>query len=380
MRLLVIGALLEGALATIPTTMKAVRANGDGCQAPFNCLKIENVELPMPLPRGHVLIKVAGTSVNPSDVDRVENAGCVFGCGADIAGTVVACPQAYLGGCTKWKVGDEVWGLSEGAYSEYVDAPNDVVGLKPKSLSMSDAGSIPEVALTSFMSLKRTATEPRTPIPSGSPWANGKFSNLTVVVTAGGGGTGFIGIQMAKAWGAKHIVTSTTSAEGFAFVKSLGADIVIDYKVQDIFDSLPDNSVDIVYDNYAKEGTADKAMRTIRPGGIYLMTPQLGSPLNGECYLKGTQGPPCLSANPKKGVRQLNYVTGPDFHDYGQQALEEIKDMFDAGKLLPHVDKEFPLDDAAKAFAYSAGSGEGGVGHHFGKIAMSVSSAATVIV
>lgn len=186
------------------------------------------------------------------------------------------------------------------------------------------------------------------------------------MVTAGGGGTGFIGIEMAKAWGAKHIATATTSAAGFEFVKSLGADIVTDYKVQDIFDYLPENSVDIFYDNYAKEGTADKAMKALRPGGIYLMMP------HGECYSKKIQGPPCLSANPKKGVRQLNYVTGPDFLAYGLQGLDEMRELFQAGKLSAHIDKSYSLEDAAKAFTYSAGPGEGGVGHHFGKIAISI--------
>eukprot|EP00931_Biecheleriopsis_adriatica_P107527 TRINITY_DN81867_c0_g1_i1.p1 TRINITY_DN81867_c0_g1~~TRINITY_DN81867_c0_g1_i1.p1 ORF type:complete len:387 (-),score=42.77 TRINITY_DN81867_c0_g1_i1:104-1264(-) len=352
---------------SVPTQMKSVRTNG-ACQTPFNCVEVKSVAVPRPK-QGQALIHVAATSVNPSDVDTVEFGGCVLGCGADVAGTVVECP-----GCTKLEVGDEVWTLANSAYSEYVVADESLIALKPKSLALSAAGTIPEVALTSYMSLKRTATQPGTPIPSGSPWTNGNFSNLTVVITAGGGGTGFIGIELAKAWGAKHIVTSTTSAEGFAFVKSLGADVVTDYKVQNIFDFLPDNSVDIVYDNYAKEGTADKAMRTIRPGGVYLMMP------HGECYTKMIQGPPCLAANPKKGVRQLNYVTGPDFQAHALQALEELTGLFEAGKLSPHVDKTYSLDDAAKAFTYSAGPGEGGVGHHFGKIAISVPSVSEMIV
>lgn len=73
------------------------------------------------------------------------------------------------------------------------------------------------------------------------------------------------------------------------------------------------DTVDIVYDNYGAEGTADKAMRTIRKGGVYLLMP------HGECYSKRTQGPPCLSAKPKTGVRQVNYVTGPDFVLHGLQ-------------------------------------------------------------
>jgi NADPH:quinone reductase-like Zn-dependent oxidoreductase len=77
------------------------------------------------------------------------------------------------------------------------------------------------VGLTSLLSLKRTGSLPGTPLPKGSPWASANYTNLTVVVTAGSGGTGFVGLQMAKAWGAKHIATSTTG-EGIAFVKTLG--------------------------------------------------------------------------------------------------------------------------------------------------------------
>lgn len=345
----------------VPATMRSVRTSG-GCVTPFTCVNIQTVPVPKPSD-GEALIRIGGTSVNPSDVDTVQNGGCTAGCGADIAGTVVACPC-----CNKLKPGDEVWTLASSAYAEYAVSSEARTTLKPKSLAMTEAATIPEVGLTSFMSLKRTGSLPGTPIPSGSPWTSGNFSNLTIVITAGAGGTGFIGIELAKAWGAKHIATSTTSPEGVAFVKSLGADIVFDYKVQDIFASLPDNSVDIVYDNYAKEGTADKAMRVLRPGGTYLMMP------HGECYMKKTQGPPCLSANPKEGVRQLNYVTAPDFEAHALQGLEELKDLIDAGKILPHIGKTYSLGQAAEAFAYSAGSGEGGVGHHFGKIAISVAS------
>lgn len=74
----------------------------------------------------------------------------------------------------------------------------------------------------------------------------------------------------------------------------------------DIFDALPDDSVDIVYDNYGADGTADKAMPKIRSGGVYLLMP------HGECFVSKSQKPPCLSAHPKPGVSQVNYDTGSD--------------------------------------------------------------------
>lgn len=353
--------LVVSTVAVAAESMRALRTNG-ACGTPFQCVDIKTVAIPTPK-QGEVLIRVNATSVNPSDVDTVEAGGCTQGCGADVTGTVVACP-----GCKRLKVGDTVWTLASGAYSDYVVGQEAMTGRLPPSLDIHSAATIPEVGLTSYLSLKRTGSMPGSPLPASSPWASGNFSNLTVLITAGAGGTGFIGIELAKAWGAKHIATSTTGADGFRFVKSVGATYVTDYKTQDIFSTLPDNSIDIVYDNYGAEGTADKAMRTIRPGGVYLMMP------HGECYSKKTQGPPCLSANPKEGVRQLNYVTAPDFEAHALQGLDELRELFEAGQLSPHIAKTFSLDDAAKAFAYSAGSGEGGVGHHFGKIAISVTA------
>ena len=143
-----------------------------------------------------------------------------------------------------------------------------------------------------------------------------------------------------------------------------------DYKKMDIFDTLDDDSVDIVYDNYGAEGTADKAMRTLRAGGTYLLMP------HGECYSQKTQGPPCLSAHPKPGVRQVNYVTSVDFEQYALQGLDELKAMVEGGHITPTVDRTYSLSATAAAFNYSAGPGEGGVGDHIGKISISVKGGA----
>ena len=164
------------------------------------------------------------SSVNPSDRDTVEGGGCTHGCGADIAGRVVACP-----GCHRLKVGDNVLTLGSPAYAEYAVVPEDRTGLKPSSLDFLPAGTIPEVGLTSWLSLKRSGSTFPSPLPAGSPWPAVKYPNLTIAITAGSGGTGFIAIEMAKAWGAKHILTSTSGVAGFSFVRSLGATWVSDY-------------------------------------------------------------------------------------------------------------------------------------------------------
>jgi len=350
--------LLPSAMAA--RTMRQVRALGP-CAKPFaSCVRVASVPFPEPRP-GYALVSVNGTSVNPSDVDTVEYGGCTLGCGNDVAGTVLTCEN-----CTRLRPGDRVWGAGSPAYAEAVSAPEAAFALAPGNVPLEQAGTIPEVGLTSLFSLKRTGSLPSDPMPSGSPWDRNRTLNLSVVITAGSGGTGFIGIEIAKAYGAAHIATAATGAEEIAFVRRLGATYVADYKREDLLASLPADSVDVVYDNYGAEGTADKAMRALRKGGVYLLLP------HGECYVKKTQGPPCLSANPKPGVRQINYDTSPDFAQYSTQGLQELTRLFEAGVLTAQIARTFRgLESAAAAFNFSAGGGAGGVsGNHFGKIAL----------
>jgi alcohol dehydrogenase len=348
----------DQAVSALSTSMLEVRARGF-CEAPFDdCVSLTSVDV-YAEKTGYALIQVNSSSVNPSDVDSVEGGACSLGCGADVAGTIVSCP-----GCERLQEGDEVWTLASKTYAEFVSTPEANVGVRPSAISFTDAGTIPQVGVTSYMSLKRTdpGSPPGTTMPPGKPWANKE--NVTVVITAGSGGTGFIGIQLAKTWGAVNIITTSTG-DGIAFCESLGATQVFDYMVEDVFDALPADSVDYVYDNYGAEGTADKAMNALRTGGVYLLLP------HSECFVTGSQSPPCLSANPKEGVAQYNYVTGPDYAAYTLQGLDELKDLFDAGSISPRIDKVFPMSDIAAAFNYSAGEGEGGVtSGHYGKIAV----------
>merc|ERR1711959_567825 len=98
------------------------------------------------------------------------------------------------------------------------------------------------------------------------------MGNLSVVVTSGQGGTGFMAVPLAKALGATRVITAA-SGSGIDFVKSLGADVVIDYHKQKLSDALPTDSVDIVFDNFGAKGTADEMMHAIRSGGAFVVLP-----------------------------------------------------------------------------------------------------------
>ena len=84
--------------------------------------------------------------------------------------------------------------------------------------------------------------------------------------------------------------------------------------------------------------------------------------------------PPCLSAHPKAGVRQLNYDTGPDFGAHALVALDELAGLVASGSLRATVGKTFSLEDVARAFNFSSGGGEGGVSEHVGKISLAVAA------
>jgi len=196
-------------------------------------------------------------------------------------------------------VGDEVW-MFGGQYAEYAVVPCGTVGLKPKSLAWHEAGTTPTAAATSMQCLQAT---------------NMSLTNLTVVVTRGNGNTGFMGVQLAKALGASTVITTATG-NGIDVMKKAGADMVIDYKKEDLFDVLGFDSVDVVYDTLGLPGTADKAMPAIRSGGVFVT-------------LFGGNGGKA-SDYPKSGVRQ---VPSCGTEEKGTEELDTLAKLFDAGKL-----------------------------------------------
>ena len=115
-------------------------------------------------------------------------------------------------------------------------------------------------------------------------------------------------------------------------------------------------------------GSADKAAKKLRTGGVYLLLP------HGSCYETKSQLPPCLSAHPKPGTHQYNYATSDDFRKYARQGLDALANFVDDGHIKLTIDKTFGLAEISKAFNYSSGPGSGGVGSHFGKILVNVAA------
>jgi NADPH:quinone reductase-like Zn-dependent oxidoreductase len=201
-----------------------------------------------------VLVRVQAASINP--LDRMIRDGEMktilpykvpFVLGNDLAGVVIAVGSAV----TRFKVGDEVYARPDkdriGTFAELIAVHQDDVAIKPAALTIEEAASLPLVALTSWQVLvERARIQP----------------GQKVLIHAGSGGLGTIAIQRAKHLGA-HVAT-TTSTANVDLVKSLGADVVVDYREQAFETVLHD--YDVVLDSLGGE-TLDKSLDVLKPGG-----------------------------------------------------------------------------------------------------------------
>eukprot|EP00746_Dinoflagellata_sp_MGD_P014859 gnl/MRDRNA2_/MRDRNA2_132770_c0_seq1.p1 gnl/MRDRNA2_/MRDRNA2_132770_c0~~gnl/MRDRNA2_/MRDRNA2_132770_c0_seq1.p1 ORF type:complete len:397 (+),score=70.01 gnl/MRDRNA2_/MRDRNA2_132770_c0_seq1:155-1192(+) len=317
--------------------------------------KIEIQEIPIPTPAGgEVLVQVRGSSVDPVDWELIESPLELLWhyprqMGFDISGVVIA-----LGSNVKRiKLGDEVWGqmgtLSEAAsggtaWAEYAVVPEEVLAIKPQSLNFTQAGALPMVRLTGLDSLTWAADK-----------NTNRLDNMTVVVLGGSGGTGHVGIQMAKAMGAKEVIT-TCGTSHIDFVKSIGADRVIDYHKQNWTDVLPDQSVDIVYDCVGIPKTGDQAFPKLREGGKYV-TLQKRSLATVASELK------------RPDVKQYSPLC--IINCVHHEKLEQVGKMVDAGHLHVHLDQIFGFSDIRMAVNHSIS------GHSTGKSAIAISQSST---
>ncbi len=197
-----------------------------------SALEVAEVDRPVP-GAGEVLVKVGAAGVNPVDTYVRSGAFSLLGeppftLGWDVAGTV----EQLGAGVAEFEVGDAVYGLlafpkAGNAYAEYVVASAAELASRPSWLTVEEAGAVPLVALTAWQALER----------------GGLSAGQRVLIHAAAGGVGHVAVQIAKARGA--YVIGTASASKHDFLRSLGADEVIDYRHED-FTSI--DPVDVVLD------------------------------------------------------------------------------------------------------------------------------------
>jgi NADPH:quinone reductase-like Zn-dependent oxidoreductase len=258
--------------------------------------------------------------------------------GHDLAGTVVRTgPQTHT-----YQAGDEVYARVDdfriGTFAEFIAVKESALAPKPASLTMEQAASVPLVALTAWQALVDLAK-----LRAGQK----------VFIQAGSGGVGTIAIQLAKHIGA--YVATTASAANADWLKTLGADLVIDYKTQDFETVLQAYDV-VLHSQDAK--TLAKSLNVLQPGGRLVSisgpaTPAFAVAAGLPWYLKPVLG--LMSRRTQKQARARH--VGYDFlfmRANGQQ-LQQITALIDAGHIRPVIDRVYPFAETNTAIAHVAG-------------------------
>lgn len=238
--------------------------------------------------------------------------------GLDLAGTV----EAIGPDVTRFAVGDAVYGSGRGSYAEYAVASEGKLALKPERLSFEQAAAVPVSAVTALMGLR-----------AGRVQAGQK-----VLVTGASGGVGSYAVQLAKAFGAE--VTGVCSTGKVDFVRSLGADHVLDYTREDFAAT---GGYDLILD-IAGNPSISRLRHALTPTGTAVITGgEDGGKLTGGLHRQ--LGAVLLSPFIKQRLAVfLGLVRAAE--------LQELAPLLEAGKIAPALDGTFALADAADALRY----------------------------
>lgn len=253
--------------------------------------------------------------------------------GHDVAGKVIAVGKNVR----QFAVGDEVFARPRdgriGAFAEKIAIHQDDVAKKPSNLSMADAAGLPLVALTAWQALVEIAQ-----VKAGQK----------VFIHAGAGGVGTIAIQLAKYLGA--FVATTTSTANVDFVKSLGADVVIDYKKQNFADELKD--YDVVLNSLDKK-TLLNSLKVMQKGGRLISisgppTPAYAKKAGLNVFLQLamyflSRGVRCASCRKKVDYQFL-------FMQANGKQLAQIAQLIEQGHIKPYTQSVYPFEQINQAF------------------------------
>ncbi|MGD1911890.1 MAG: NAD(P)-dependent alcohol dehydrogenase [Rivularia sp. (in: cyanobacteria)] len=287
-----------------------------------NVFEYEEVEAPKIKP-SELLVKVHAAGVNPVDWKiRKGMLKIITGnkfpmiLGFDLAGVVLEVGSQV----SDFQVGDEIYGslgVPGGAYAELAVIPQTVAALKPTNISFEEAAALPVAALTALQSLREKANIQR---------------SQSVLINGASGGVGIFAVQIAKALGAE--VTGVCSSKNLDFVKSLGADSLIDYTQQDFTQIRA--QYDIILDAVGKQ-TFDNCKKILKPKGVYVTTlPTLSNLV------------PIVLTN-LFGTKRAKFILAqPTTAD-----LLYLNELIETGKLRVVIDCIYPLQELATAHTYS---------------------------
>lgn len=309
-------------------------------------LRIESVAKPTPA-ANQLLIKVEAAAINPLDWHFMRGTPYLvrlqaglghprhIGLGVDFAGTVAAVgPQI-----SHFKVGDEIFGTANGSVAQYAVSTEVGLARKPSNLTFAQAAAVPVAALTALQALRDHAH-----VQPGQK----------VLINGASGGVGTFAVQLAKHFGAE--VTAVCSTRNLALVRSLGADHVIDYSQRDF--TRGSERYDVIFDAVGNPGLL-AVRQVLQPHGIVLL---IGGQSD-DRWLGGLIRPlEAMLIAPFVSQRYVFFIA-----DANQTSdLEWLRDLLQAGKLNPVIDRQYAFSEAPAAMRYLE------AGHARGKVVVAV--------
>jgi len=298
---------LLAAIATLPMIASAADMQASIVKGG----KLTLAQQPIPAPKAEeVRIKVRAAGVNPVDYGRYSSReGAIPG--NDASGVI----EAVGAGVAGWKVGDEVIAMTAGgAYSQYAVAPVVRVANKPKRLSWEEAGALPVVSETAYRALVEVAKLQR---------------GQRILIHGGAGGVGSAGVQIAKALGA--YVIATASPRNHEYLRSIGADEVIDYNTVKFEEKV--RGVDAILNTANLEtGTRSLTPGVLKPDGILVTV------------VEANAAEQCAAAKVRCGRPDRSF--GPSV----AELLGKVNELIDTGKYRLNLQQTFALADAQQAW------------------------------
>jgi NADPH:quinone reductase-like Zn-dependent oxidoreductase len=254
--------------------------------------------------------------------------------GLDVAGTV----EAVGKNVTRFRVGEEVFGTSEGSFAEYAPAREDTLALKPASLTFEQAAAVPTSACTALQALRIGQIR----------------SGQQVLIIGASGGVGLFAVQIAKSFGAE--VTGVCSPAKLDLVRSVGADAVLDYTKDEL--TADGRRYDLILDMGGNRSLSE-LRRALTPKGTLVLVGGEG----GGRWVGGAMGRSlrALALSPFVSQNLRMVVASTKAAD-----LQFLTELIEAGKVAPVIDKTYPLSQVADAIRYLH------AGHARGKVVITV--------
>ncbi len=289
-------------------------------------LELREIEKPA-VADDRVLVRVRAASVNAADWHMMRRLPHLIGTllrlpssnvrGGDLAGIV----ESIGGKVTRWKPGDEVFGVGIGSFAEFTTTFEDRLAPKPRNLTFEQAAAIPIAGCTALLGLRDHAH-----VQPGQ----------RALIYGAGGGVGTFAVQIAKALGAT--VTAVSCAENLDLLRSIGADEVIDYAKEDF--TRRAERYDVLFDLGANRSYAEYRRVLTSDGKLV----ECGASAS---FVAALAGLPRALLGPRPGSRRISYLAR-----VRTELLMALKDLAESGTLVPVIERRVPLSEVPAAIRH----------------------------